>query len=306
MASVPKVPLCTFLRLRRSTSGNAAASGGHVRRRPHPRVRDRIVELERVHVHVAAEIRTIGGDEPGLERDEGRRRGGVDHRAVRVAGLRVEAARDVQREDRHRRRVGPFDPARVRRTDGASEADAEHAIDDEPAAPALRQLLHGAAAGRGECPVCGSSVGRQACGIAREHDRHVAEPRAKMPRRDESVAAVVAGTCEHQHLALASGEQIARDSRGGGAGTLHQRCIARGGLDLPERIDGEDGGEGGYGGRGMHHGVDYRAAREEPRRGAQRAWRRIASTRTYRSAFGDAHGQAGKRAATLPAATGPP
>ena len=100
IASVPNVPLCT---LRRVRARPIAQERGD--RRPveaaAARAREVRIEAQRVHGHDAGASGPIAGEQARLQRDERRGRGRPDGRLARErTGVRVEAGRHVQREDR--------------------------------------------------------------------------------------------------------------------------------------------------------------------------------------------------------------
>ena len=98
------------------------------------------VDVEAVHGHVAGVIDAFAGEEPRLQDDEGGRCRGTDRRTDGRTGVGVDAAWDVQSEDRHAGTVRALDHRCVLRRQRALEADAEQPVDDERAAPAVREI----------------------------------------------------------------------------------------------------------------------------------------------------------------------
>ena len=105
---------------------------------------------------------------------------------------RVDAARDVGRDDRCAGGVHRLDRARDRLARRAREAGAEHRVDDHRRAarapPARRRP--GRAPGRRSRLAAASP--RSSAGIAEQQHRDLAALLAQQPRRDQPVAAVVA------------------------------------------------------------------------------------------------------------------
>ncbi len=226
------------------------------------------VEAEVVHGDRAAEIDAFAGQQPRLQRDERRRRGGADARAGRGSGVGVEAGGHVEGEDRRRQGVGALDQRRVVGRQRARESDAEQSVDDERAAPAFRDVGDRAAARGGEGAVRRRGVGGQPGRVAAEHHRDVVESRAQQPRDDERVAAVVAGAGEHQDRAAALARHGRRDVGRRQPGALHQRLALRRRLDGPQVRGAVDRQQAGT---PFHPGIIGRRRR---RAGAARARRR--------------------------------
>src|SRR6185503_7887687 len=148
--------------------------------------------------------------QPGLERDEGDR----VRRAHRVpedaAAVGMQAARDVERQDRTAHAIGVVDERGMLAGDLAAEPDAEKPVDHD--APRLVGDLGRA---RRDC----------------DAKKTLLEPFGD----HASVAAVVAGAGKDQHvLRLVPGDGC-RHVGGRGAGPLHQCLVVAGGaLDAPD------------------------------------------------------------------------
>ena len=80
---------------------------------------------------LAAMVGTVEREQSGLEADEGDRYAWRAPRGPDAAGIRVQSARDVEREHRAVLAVRVLDEARVIAVDVAGEADAEETVDDE-------------------------------------------------------------------------------------------------------------------------------------------------------------------------------
>ena len=104
-----------------------------------------------------------------------------------LPGVRIQAARDVEREHRAGLRVRVVDQLRVLAFDRAGEADAEQAVDDEIPAGVLAESRSDFV-GKGDPE----------------------KPLLQDPRDDLRVAAVVAGAGEHQDVLALVREQRAR------------------------------------------------------------------------------------------------
>ena len=89
--------------------------------------------------------------------------------------------------------------------------------------------------------VGGRGIGRQAAGIAGENDVHREEALAQQASRLEGVAAVVAGTGQHQHRPFAVDGQFAGEIGGRQPGALHQRPVGVLRLDAAQRGTEEEG-----------------------------------------------------------------
>src|SRR5688572_17146576 len=144
-------------------------------------------------------IGPIQRQQPGLEADEG---DGVRraHRASqRLAGVRMDTARDVERQHRAGLCVDVVDQPRVVAFDGSRQADAEQPVHDQTPANVFGYLV---------VLLC----------------RYSPE---KLPiqqiRNNRGVTPVVAGAREYQHVLAPVREERSGELSGGGASALHER-----------------------------------------------------------------------------------
>ena len=181
--------------------------------------------------------------------------------AERNAGVAVEPAGDVEREYRSARRVGAFDERRIGVGERAGEADPEQAIDDQRPVPQGREIRHRSAAGLDEEAMRVGRVRGKARRVGAKDDFHVEERLAQPARHDESVAAVVAGSREHEDRSAAI-PQDPCDAGRGRSRALHQRLPAGRRLDAAHVRRAVDGKESHRTiiGRGGRIGARSRAA----------------------------------------------
>ena len=76
-------------------------------------------------------VRAVERQEPGLEGDEGDGVRGPDGATQHAAGVGIQSARHVEREDRAGQAIDALDHRGVVAGELAREADAEQAVDDE-------------------------------------------------------------------------------------------------------------------------------------------------------------------------------
>ena len=207
---------------RRTLRGEAAPVQSMAARRSHRFG----VEIERMNRDGAAAIEPVARQQSRLQRDErgGRRR--ADDRAARNTGVGVDSAGNIEREYRNAGRVGAFDLRHVLRVERTGETDAEQSIDDQRSAPSGWIFRHRGSAGIDERAIRLGRVLRQASGVAAKHDGHVEEAFPQPARQHESIAAVVAGSCQHEDRSVALAEHRPRDIRRGRSRAVHQRCAA--------------------------------------------------------------------------------
>ncbi len=189
------------------------------------------IDAERLDEDVAAEVRSVRGQQAGFQREERDRFRRADRRRVRLAGISLEAGRDVECQDRRARVVCPVDEAGIDALDSALQADAEEAVDHEsrPLSPCGG---HDGSAVGSEGPVRRRSVRRKALRVARKDDLHVVIGAAQPTGRDERIAAVVAGSREHDDPPATLARQPCAGLGRGHSGALHQR---RSGMPCLER-----------------------------------------------------------------------
>ena len=164
---------------------------------------------------------------------------GADGLAQRPAGVGVESARAVEREERARvaRRQGirrPDQPG-VGFLDRAREADAEQAVDDHRPADVLRHIRMGCSACGGEAPISRGCVGRQTVFGADENDVCFELPITQKTRHFEGIAAIVARPGKHEDRRIAPGADEAGQVGCSAPGALHQRLIGRCRLGAAQR-----------------------------------------------------------------------
>ena len=174
-------------------------------------------------MHRAAAVRAVVGEEARLETDEGDGVGRPHRCAEHTAGIGLEAARDVHRQ--HGRGLRVHEPYRfeVRAADLTLQTDAEETVDHEVPPPASRHVRLRGAAGIAPRAECAGGVGGELRRVAHEHHRHVEPPGLQVTRDDERIAAVVAGSGEHEHRHTGTWDQLARELGGGEPGALHER-----------------------------------------------------------------------------------
>ncbi len=106
----------------------------------HPGARLTRRQAEVVDRDRAAVIRTVERQQSGLQANEGNGVARPDRAAHHPAGVRMQAARDVDREHRTALAVRIIDQARIVALDLAREADAEKTVDDQSPGLVRRDL----------------------------------------------------------------------------------------------------------------------------------------------------------------------
>ena len=154
----------------------------------------------------------------GLAAEERDRVGGVDGGAHDGAGVAVDAARQVDRDDRRRRCVHHVDHGARQALDRTVETGAEQGIDHEvPAAERFRQ-------GRLDRPLPAGGrkrrIALEPAALAHEEKPHLVAALGQDARRHKAVAAVVARTGHHH--SRAARQQAGGYVGHGAAGILHQ------------------------------------------------------------------------------------
>jgi hypothetical protein len=162
------------------------------------------VELEVMDADRSTLVGTVAGQEAGLERDERGRRGGADGRRTRDSGVRIEAARDIQRKNGERARVGARDPLCGKALDRTPEPDPEQAVDNQSEA-AIGPFAHRRAVRIVPGSMGGRRVGTERRGVATERNDDVEKPGLEPARDHERVAAIVARAGQDQHARGARG-----------------------------------------------------------------------------------------------------
>jgi hypothetical protein len=205
------------------------------------------VRAERGDVHAAGAIDAVARVQARFVAEERDGVRGAHGRAVRAndgAAVRIQPARHVQRQHRAID-IGRAQRQRARTArERAREADAEQAVDDEAVAAGGVEVVDEVhAAGRGA---------RQRMGRLRRRGRagqvdhfHMRARGAEVGRDFQRIAAVVAGTGQHDDdAARHAAEQVERERGGRGAGPRHERAgrqVAVGGLlegaDLGDAVE---------------------------------------------------------------------
>ena len=156
----------------------------------------------------------------GLEAEEGNCRCGAHRHAPDRARRAVDAARDVDRDDRQSACVYRFDQRGELAFDRPGEPRTKERVDDNVSAIEKRRVERCDAAG----PKLGHGrrIGREARRIAVEAHGHRKTALGEMPRNDKAIAAIVAGAAKHRdasrvgsHIGHRVGDRPAR--------SLHQR-----------------------------------------------------------------------------------
>src|SRR5207302_7892624 len=145
-------------------------------------------ESERVQFQLAAVIRAIEGQQSGLVSDEGDRVACANCAAHDRAGIRVDAAGNVEGEDRNAERVEFLDQRAVSSGKRAREAGAEQAVDGEIEARFSRDFAKKRASRGFPFFQRGQRVLRQLVALAGEDRAHAEEPTLEMCRDLEGVA----------------------------------------------------------------------------------------------------------------------
>ena len=162
----------------------------------------------------------------GLLAEEGDGRGGMYHGPERRAGVGGEAARQVDGEDRGWPGVDGIHDRAGRTRDRPVEAGAEERVDDQRS---LGQRRGRRMRGAGPAVEGDGGVALQTARVAEQRHRHGAPGRHQPARRDEAVAAVVAGAGDDEDRAVRHERRRGVGDRA--AGGLHQRHAGRAGGD---------------------------------------------------------------------------
>jgi hypothetical protein len=183
-------------------------------------------EPQRMHRHRSAEVDAVARQQSGLHRNESRRRCRTDRDAMRDAGVGVDAAWHIERENRDAGRIRVFDVRRILRRKRTGKADAEQPVDDERSAPVRRKVRQRRSTSVDKGPKRTRRVDRKPCRLATEYDDDIEERFAKPPRDNESVAAVVPRPREDEDRSAAVAEHRACHVGGRLSRPLHQRLPA--------------------------------------------------------------------------------
>lgn len=181
------------------------------------------LDPERVEVQFAGVIGAVGGEQARLEADKREGVIGAQGAAAHPAAIGVEAARHVERQFRAVQGAGLSDPARVIAADVALQPHAEQAVDDEAVALRRRDVRHDRAAAFTPGGPGARRIRRQARRVGPADGRHAASPGGKQARRDQGIAAVVAGAYQDQDGIPRFVAQHAGQFGSGSACALHQR-----------------------------------------------------------------------------------
>ena len=224
------------------------------------------VDVERRQADLAAVVGPVERVEPRLAGDE---RDGVrraERRTHDRAGVRVDAARDVEREPCAGQGARRAHELGHRPGERPHEADAEEPVDDQVVARFRRDRLQQPSVGGVPLRSRGARVVRELRRVAGEHDVDAMEPALEVRRDLEGVAAVVARTGEHEHRAAGVAGQFERELGGGATGALHQVrpriALQRGGFERADAVDGVERREAR-----VHGGQEFNRVPPPPGRG---------------------------------------
>ena len=123
-------------------------------------------------MQLAGVVGAIGGEEAGLESEEGEGVVGAQGAAANPAAVAVEAARHVERQFRAVQAIGLRDPACVLARDVALQPYAEQAVDDETVSLRRRDVRQDRAAAFAPGGPGTRGVRRQVRGIGAADDEH--------------------------------------------------------------------------------------------------------------------------------------
>ena len=178
---------------------------------------------------VRRSVRAVGGDEAGFAGDEGERGVARDDGVEMAAGVGIQPARTIEREQGAAiapgERVGGADqlgtPACRR-----AQADAEQRVDDQAPARCLgdRRRMSPPASMKRWCAAAASA----GCFAASPENTRRTSQKARRRWRPafKAIAAVVAGAGEDQHRRLPVAQQPARQLGCRQPGALHQQLRA--------------------------------------------------------------------------------
>ena len=236
IASVPKLPLWTFCTFAQQRSAAELRRHGLPRQALALRGYDGLhVEIERMDADRAAMIGAVGGKQPGFERNECRRCGRADRRAVRDSGFRVEPARHVEREDRSwQRSWRGLSIARIR-----SSMRRVKPMPNRPSTikPQRSSSRHSA----DRRPACGDPIAMGGSSVASPALRHRREMRRRhrktmiLSQRATTKASppLLPGPASTSTRDGRPAEKFACDFRRRESGTLHQGLLRRTGFERP-------------------------------------------------------------------------
>ena len=184
------------------------------------------IDIQAGEGQFAAAVRPVCGQQPGLECKEGESARRLDGGAVRLPGIGVKPAGQVEREHLGtgpRVRGDRGDVRREHASGRALQADPEQPVDDQRPVAARGGRAERAAPGRAPGGQGPGSIRRKSMFIAVEHHVDRMEGFAQPARCDQCVAAVVARPGKDQHTATGVAEHLDRQGGGRTAGPLHQR-----------------------------------------------------------------------------------
>ncbi|EXI73017.1 MAG: hypothetical protein AW07_02949 [Candidatus Accumulibacter sp. SK-11] len=198
------------------------------------------VEVERCHRDRAAVVRTVAGVQPRLAGNEADRVRRPYGRTAEPAGVRVEATRAVEREQRTAvvggERVGCQDEFAVAAGDRPLQADAEETVDDHRPALTGWNAVEQCATVIEEALARRRRIRRQAANLAGKDQTDGEAAFTQVTRGNEGIAAVVAGSGEDQQRRPLQTTERGRQFGGGESGALHQRLFCRQRLDAAQGV----------------------------------------------------------------------
>jgi hypothetical protein len=200
--------------------------------------------VESVEHDRAAEPRTLTGEQSCLEPDERYRYVGGNSRPHYLAGIAMDAGRNIERHHARAMRIHCRNGLREFTAHVALEAAAKQCIHEQIGFVVQRTLPgHDNPAFGGKIPVGGRRIARQRFRIDEGDDRNDDPLLGRQSRDHVTVASIVAGSADHLPAARV-GKAFASGANRGRAGSCHQ-CIARNALVFDRRtIDFAHGSNG--------------------------------------------------------------
>jgi hypothetical protein len=162
------------------------------------------IQPQRIDMNLATVIRAVGGEQTGLERDEGKGVAGADCGTEGLAGIGIKAAGHVQRQHRQVHAVDFPHQFQMAPAQFARQADAEQAVDHQPPIAVRRDGVEQFASSLPPSlqRVCG--IGRQLGGFPGKYDAYLEPPGFEVTCCHQRVAAVVARPDQDQYRGLLS------------------------------------------------------------------------------------------------------
>ena len=206
------------------------------------------VEIERGNGDFTAMVRAVGGVQPRLAAQEGDRVAGTDRFAMQRACIRVQPARAIERQQRAEvacsERVGLGHQMGIRINDITLETDAEQPVDDQRPLRVFGDISGRYATGVGKSSVRRGGVRGQIARLSDKDDVCVEKAVAQQAGGLEGVTTVVAGAGQNEDSCAPFGTDCHGEVGCRPSGTLHERLVSGGCLDLAQVGRAEESGHG--------------------------------------------------------------